>query len=170
MRFPVPAQTEPTDYARTPLCHRGPFWVTLADLPPTSGAFSRSGPAWSPPSEHGLVLFPSKTWRPASPSHERRRTKTIQHVRQRTPAPSLWPRKNMPSPCKRCRRGRPPSTANTPASGAASATLRPSGAQTPRRWRRLNATTRRSPLTSGQAPDSHFPPAPRRAPRPRLPP
>ena len=58
----------------------------------------------------------------------------------------------MPSPCNHYRRGRPSSTANTPTSEVASATLRPSGALTPRRWRRLNTVTRRSPLTSGQAP------------------
>ena len=123
----------PTDYARTPQCLRGPFWVTLADLPPTCDVFNRFGPVWSPPSEHGLAPFPFKTQRPASPSHERQRTETIRHVRQRTPAHSLWPRENMPSPCNRCRRGRPPSTANTPTSGVASATSRPSGVLTPRR-------------------------------------
>ncbi|CAM9873442.1 unnamed protein product, partial [Ascophyllum nodosum] len=123
------------DYARTPRCLRGPFWVTLADPSPTGGAFNRSEPAWSPPSEHGLAPFSFRTWRPASLTHERRRTETIQHVRQRTPMHSLWPRKNMPSPCNHCRRGRPPSTVNTPTSGVASATSRLSGALTPRRWR-----------------------------------
>ena len=125
----------------------------------------------TPPIVERLWLhFPSGRGGQASLSHERRRTETIQHVRQRTPVRSLWPRKNMPSPCDHYRRGRPPSTANTPTSGITSATSRPSGALTPRRWRQLNVATRRSPLTSGQAPDSHFPPAPRRAPRPRLPP
>ena len=68
------APTAPMAYARTPLCHRGPLWVGLADLPPTLDASHRSGTAWSLPSEPGLALSPSKIRRPASPSPARRRT------------------------------------------------------------------------------------------------
>ena len=70
----APAPTAPTAYARTPLCHRGPLWVGLADLPPTLDASHRSGTAWSLPSEPGLALFLSEMRRPASPSPARRRT------------------------------------------------------------------------------------------------
>ena len=157
------------DNARTLRCHRGPFSVVLADPPPTSGALIRSGIAWIPPSEPELALSPSKMWRPASPAHERQRT-TTRHVRQQTPVPSLWATRSIPSSWNHCRRKRLSSTQNTPISRVASATSRAYDALRRRRWQRPHANTSGSPSTSGQAIDSHLPPAPRRVQRPRLPP
>ena len=94
----------------------------------------------------------------------------VQDVRQRTHAPYLWLRRSMPSFYIRYKRGRPLSLLNTPISRVAFVTTRRNGARLPRKWPPQNATICGSPPPSEQALESHPPPAPRRAQRPRLPP
>ena len=44
VRSPAPAPSEPMDYTRTLRCHRGPFWVVLADPPHPKWAGGPRGP------------------------------------------------------------------------------------------------------------------------------